>query len=114
MCRQNDRYSCYGSLLEVRDFPVHDFAVVKRKIIESVFFEETIHLFSYARLILWPWTGKFILILKTLLLRAVKFDGPYRNILSISPRGDVRKMAESESVCLLFVGDINYRVYVGN
>jgi len=40
------------------------FAVVKRKIIESVSFEETIHLFSYVRLILWPWLVKFTLVLK--------------------------------------------------
>ena len=35
------------------------FAVVKRKITGSI-----IHVFSYVRLILWPWLGKFTLVLK--------------------------------------------------
>ena len=100
------------NLHEVRDFPVHEFAVVKCKIIGSIFFEETVNLFSYVRLILWPWLGKFTLVLKK--IPAIKFDGPYRNTLSISPRGGVRKMAESKSGCLLFVGDFNYRVHEVN
>jgi hypothetical protein len=52
--------------------------------------------------------------IKILSLYAVKFEGPYRNILSICPRRGFQKMVESESVFLLFVGDINYRVYVDN